>query len=59
MGHTKKNRKPVSELTPHELREELDKCLTLVERSPNAQKRASLEKRIREIKVRLATCESE
>ena len=53
MGHTKKNRKPLPDLTPDQLREELVRCQTLAELTPNPEVRKSLEKRIREIEARL------
>ena len=53
MGHTKKNRKPTSELTQDELREELVKCQTIADVTPNPEIRKSLEKRIKEIEARL------
>jgi hypothetical protein len=55
MGHTKKNRKPIPDMTPDQLREELDKCQAVAEITPNPEIRKSLEKRIREIQVRLTT----
>lgn len=53
MGHTKKNRKRVSDLSAEELIEELERCQTLAELTPNPEVRKSLEKRIREIRARL------